>query len=72
MHPRDRLARIVAASGLSREQFATRVLACSPSTLRRYLNGSAVVPATLVRWMDLLPNPSVSELIGTPDTPDTH
>lgn len=55
---------IVEASGLSQRAFAVRVLAMAPPTLSRYLTGRAVIPQTLIAWMDALPSPSVSEPMG--------
>ncbi len=62
--PAQRLRRIVEASGLSQRAFAVRVLAMAPPTLSRYLTGRAVIPKTLIAWMDSLPNPSVAEPVG--------
>ena len=51
MTDRDRLARVIAASGLSAVKYAREVLLRDPRTIRRWLAGDSPIPREVLAFL---------------------
>ena len=51
MTDRDRLARVIAASGLSAARYAREVLVREPRTIRRWLAGDSPIPKEVLAFL---------------------
>lgn len=57
MDDRDLLARVIDASGLTRSQYAKRVLLREPRTIRRWMDGDSPIPRVVAEYLHRIAPP---------------